>query len=390
MKIAMLLSGAGLNGVTVHCRLLTRYLLSKQHEILLVHRESSWIPAQIEFQRTSRFISSFTLHPNEILAVGEQILRFDTDVIHTHMSAAHAYGAIYRVCGNIPVVASAHAMHFQLHWPFNDQIIATSFESENFYRKYNFVSRDRIATIPNFVDTHYFRPPNENERLNARLQFGLSEDSFVVGFVGDLIQRKRPQDVVLAFAEVCRTRPNACLLLVGGSGPKVQKIRSFAERLGVLERLITPGALTNVRPALWAMDVFAHASGEETGPVALLEAAATALAVVGTDVGMVSEFISDGKSGFVIPVGSPKSLADKIETFASDRVLRTEFGKAARRKIVRKFSASIVAPQIEAALLKTCQRYRRARSIPRRTEYQVDNCHTPILEEQVAHPESAS
>jgi glycosyltransferase involved in cell wall biosynthesis len=138
------------------------------------------------------------------------------------------------------------------------------------------------------------------------------------------------------------------------------------------------------------MDVFAHASGEETGPVALLEAAATALAVVGTDVGMVSEFISDGKSGFVVPVGSPRSLAAKIQAFASDRVLRTEFGKAARRKIVQKFSASIIAPQIEAALLKTCQRYRRARSISRHMEHQVDNRHTPILEEQVAHPESAS
>ncbi len=352
MKIAMLVSGHHVNGVTVHCRLLVKYLLSKGHEILLVHRKSDWMAAQTEFQKIKRFESSFTLRAKEILAVGEQILRFDADVIHTHLSTAHAYGAVYRVCGTTPVVATAHAMHFQPHWPFNHRVIATSYEAANYHQKYNFVPKDSIRIIPNFVDISDFRPPTELERLAARELFNLSANAFVIGFVGDLINRKRPRDLVKAFAGVAHARKDAVLLLIGGNKAKIEEIRRLAFNLGVGNQVIAPGIRNDVRQAFWAMDIFAHCSAKETGPLALLEAAATGLPVVATNVGMVSHFVVDGTSGYVVSVGDISRIAQSILDLGEDNVRRIQFGLAARRIVKTQFSIEILAPQVEAVLLE--------------------------------------
>jgi glycosyltransferase involved in cell wall biosynthesis len=352
MKIAMLLSGTGVNGVTNHCRLLADFLHSRGHQILLVHRPSKWIEGQPEFRAVARFETSFAWRAREIIEVGNQILRFDADVIHTHMSAAHAYGAFYRVLGSIPVVATAHAMHIQLHWPFNHHVIATSHEAESFHRKFNFVRKERIETIPNFVDVQFFRPPSEAERIEARSAFSLNFGDFVVGFAGDLIARKRPQDLVAAFAKFAQTNECARLLIAGGPAARAEELKRLAADLGAGNRVIAPGALKNIRQVYWAMDVFAHPSGEETGPLAVLEAAATGLPVVATNVGMVANFVRHDCSGFVVDIGDTTQMAERILTLCLDRRKRIEFSLAARHIAETAFSTEVLGPRIEKALEK--------------------------------------
>lgn len=352
MKIAMLLSARGVNGVTNHCRVLIRFLRARGHQILLVHRPLKWIEEQPEFCEIARFETSYVLHPKELLEVGKQILHFDADVIHTHMSTAHAYGAIFRIFGSVPVVATAHAMHVQPHWSLNDHVIATSHEAESFHRRFNFVARKRIETIPNFVDIEYFRPPGERERIESRAALSLRADDFVVGFAGDLIARKRPEDLIAAFAKLARMRSRVCLLVAGGPMQKAEALRRLAADLGAGEHVVALGRWKDMRQAYWAMDVFAHPSGEETGPLAVLEAAATGLPVVATDVGMVSNFVRDGHSGFVVDVGDTAQMAERLLTLSRNRNMQIEFSLTARQLVERSFSVEAIGPEIEAVLQK--------------------------------------
>lgn len=368
MRIAVLLSANGINGVTTHCRGLIKFLCAQGHQILLVHRHSTWIEKQPEFRDVARFETSFALRPKEILEVGKQILRFDADVIHSHMSAAHAYGAFYRLFSSIPVVATAHAMHAQLHWFLNNFVIATSHEAEKFHRRFNFVGKDRIVTIPNFVDIEYFRPPNERERFEARAALSVSPEEFVVGFVGDLIDRKRPEDLIHAFAKLAQAGKSMRLLVAGGPHKRVEALRVLARELGVEKFVSAKGHCANIRQAYWAMDLLAHPSGEETGPLAVLEAAATGLPVVATDVGMVSSFVKDGISGFVVAVGDTAHMARRMLEISSDRKQLIEFSLAARRQTEEAFSVSALAPQIEALLMKLvlCSKAHRRAILPPR------------------------
>ena len=352
MRIAILLSGRGVNGVTNHCRALINFLHTRGHQILLVHRPSKWIEEQPEFRRVARFETSFALRPNEILEVGKQILHFNADVIHSHMSAAHTYGAFCRVFGSIPVVASAHAMHVQIHWPLNNFVISTSHEAEVFHRRFNLVGKHRIETIPNFVDIEYFKPPKEQERIEARAALSLPPNEFIIGFAGDLIARKRPEDLILAFAKLARAQNGVRLLIAGGPLKKAEALRELAHRFGVRKSVSTIGPCANIRQAYWAMDVFAHPSGEETGPLAVLEAAATGLPVIATKVGMVTGFVRDNHSGFVVDIGDTTQMAKCILALNLDRKKRMEFSLAARQLVESNYSIRALAPRIEGVLEK--------------------------------------
>ena len=358
MRIAILLSATGPNGVSNYYRTLIKHLTKRGHAILLVHRPINWICQEPEFSAVARFETPFALRLPEILEVGSQILRFNADVIHTHMSAAHAYGGFYSLFGKIPVVATAHAMHVQLHWRLNDYVIATSHEAEKYHRRFNLISKKRIETIPLFVNIEYFRPPTVQERDSARHQLSIPREAVVIGFVGDLISRKRPEDLLIAFAKLARSNHRVRLLMVGGPDTAVLKLKRLATSLAVEERVLFLGATTEIRTAYWAMDIFGHASGKECGPLAVLEAAASGLPVVATNVGMNEYYVHEGVSGFVVNVGDLDQLAIKLLTLCDDVQKRSEFSFCARKVVENNYSTEMLAGKVEKALEKSVRNAR--------------------------------
>ena len=97
-----------------------------------------------------------------------------------------------------------------------------------------------------------------------------------------------------------------------------------------------------------AADVFCLPSWWEAMPLSVLEAMATGLPVVATDVGDVGRSVADGVTGFVVPVRNPEKLADALEPLLSDPELRHRMGKAGRERVVEMFSAEVTAARVSA------------------------------------------
>ncbi len=352
MRIAILVSATQVNGVAVHCHLLTKYLTSRGHQILLVHRPFHWIEEQPAFQAVERLVTSFRRVPSELIRVGNHIGEFNADVIHTHMSSAHAYGSAFRLFGRLPIVATAHATHFQLHWPLNHRVIATSPAAARYHHRVNLVPWRKLSIIPNFVETDRFRPASASESKAARVALGLPANAFVIGSVGALHERKRPADLVRAFAPVASARADAYLLLVGvgEAGPIAAELRRLAAEFGFAERLILAGVRCDMPQVFAAIDLFAFASRLDSGPIAMLEALASGLPVVTTDVGMTREFVIEGQSGHIVAIGDSAALGERIAALAADEGRRARFGAAARAHVERNFAIEMVAPKVEAVL----------------------------------------
>ncbi|ABD88844.1 glycosyltransferase family 4 protein [Rhodopseudomonas palustris] len=351
MRIALLISGTGVNGVAMHCLLLVQYLLSRGHRVLLLHRPGAWIGDRPGLEGAEIFVTSFGRSPGELIRVTKRLNAFQPDVLHTHMSSAHTYGMLARILSRRPVVATAHSTSLQLHWWFNNRVIATSPDAEAHHIKVNRVSRRAMRMIPSFIDTRSFPVIGDDERVAAREALGLPQDAFVIGCVGDICERKRQIDVVRALANVLKVEPRARLLLVGGRFKEYfDELSKVVEELGVASQLITTGSRNDVPALLAAMDAFVLASRKESSPLAVLEAMSRGLPVIASDVGMLADFVTENVTGHVVKVGDVDAISRHLIALAADPERRKAMGDAAQAAARTKYDMSVLAPQTEAVL----------------------------------------
>src|SRR5688572_4979933 len=356
LRIAMMVSGPGINGAIVHTLLLTRFLSQRGHRVLLLHRQGAWIAQQSGLNEVERFATTFGRSPRELVRVTRRINRFAADVVHTHMSSAHTYGMLTRIFSRRPVVATAHSQSIQLHWRFNNIVIATSVDAAEHHRTRNWVSPSALRVQSNFIDTARFPQASAGQRGSARREFGFAEDDFVIGSVGFIDDRKNQLDLARALGDIVRIAPRARLLLVGTKDPDyANEIRRTAEQLGVRQHIVFTGERHDVPQLLAAMDVFALVSRKEAGPIAVLEAMSAGLPVLATNIGMLPDFVRDGVAGHIVNVGDIQAIADRLTAMALDPARRKAMGLAAQNIVRSDYDVEVGAPRVEALLGEAAQ-----------------------------------
>lgn len=189
----------------------------------------------------------------------------------------------------------------------------------------------RVAWIPNGVDSERFCP---GPRQQAREHLGLRKDWVWFGYVGGLREEKQLDLLVDAFH---RSNTEATGLVLVGSGPEEQKLRQLVDRLGLEQRVVFAGPQERVERWYQALDVFVLASMTEQMPLSLLEAMATGLAAVVTDVGDCSLLLGTRQWPEVVPPGDPVAMARALRQLAQDSELRRTLGEKNRRRAIEHY-----------------------------------------------------
>jgi glycosyltransferase involved in cell wall biosynthesis len=205
---------------------------------------------------------------------------------------------------------------------------------------------DRVRPFFPPVDPDIFTPDGV-DRDAARAHFGFEQSDEVLGSVGNLNPQKGHVYLLRAAALIRRTRPGVRVLVVGASYEThrayEQELFRLCRELGLTvgRDVVFAGALTDVRRALAAMDVFVLASvpRSEGAPTAIEEAMMMQLPVVATDVGAVREVVEDERTGFVVPPLDPPAFADAAIRILEDPEARTLFGARGRERALERFSA---------------------------------------------------
>ena len=167
---------------------------------------------------------------------------------------------------------------------------------------------------------------------------GLSDEDFLLGTVGHVRPVKNYPFLLRTMTRLLGLVPHARLLAVGG-GSQLEEMKALAQSLGLGERVIFTGSMSDVRPFLSAMDAFALCSHQEGNPNVVLQAMATALPVVSVKVGEVPFVIDSGSSGFVVN-HDEGAFVEAVARLARDPGLRSTIGAAARRRVSEMFSAT--------------------------------------------------
>jgi glycosyltransferase involved in cell wall biosynthesis len=190
--------------------------------------------------------------------------------------------------------------------------------------------------VPNGVDGRRFTPVGAAERATIRSRLGVSLDDPVALFVGRLERRKGIDILLQAWTSLVR-RPGAPRLLIAGTGklaPWVEEAQ--AQGLDGLVRFL--GGRDDVADLYRAADLLVFPSRAEGCPNAVLEAMASGLPVVASDVAGNREVLGeDGKVGRLVPAETPGALADAVAALMTAPALRRELGTAGRARVLEQF-----------------------------------------------------
>jgi glycosyltransferase involved in cell wall biosynthesis len=240
-------------------------------------------------------------------------------------------------------------------------VVGASAEAERVRRAYG-VPGERIASIPNPVDTTAWRPA---DRARARKTLGLPLDARVVEWHGHVQVERKGLDVLIdAWRRIRASRDGGePILLLVGSGRGAPALR---ELIGADPSVRWADRYVLDRAELWtylaASDVYVLPSRHEGFAVAPLEAMAAARPVVATDVSGVRDLFPDGRGdepamgGVVVPADDPAALADAIRALLDDDERARALGAEGRRRAEREYAVERVGPMLASFLLGGARR----------------------------------
>ena len=288
--------------------------------------------------------------PRAVARLARLLRQWRPDVLHGHMVHANLLARLSRLLVRTPVLVSTiHNQDEGAQWRYvayrltdrlTDATTTVSLVAVDESVRRGAVRRDRIRLIPNgiVIGDHH---PDAVVRDRVRAELGLS-DRFIWLAVGRLTDAKAYPDMIDAFGRVFAADPRTHLL-IAGEGPLQQDLQAAIDAAGLAAQIHLLGQRSDVPALMQAADGFVMSSAWEGLPMVLLEASASALPIVATDVGGSRDAIIEGKSGHITPPGDPAALADAmLAVMAMPADAQLAMGEAAREHVVAFEMESVV------------------------------------------------
>jgi glycosyltransferase involved in cell wall biosynthesis len=175
---------------------------------------------------------------------------------------------------------------------------------------------EKVFVILNGVDLELFRPPNERDTedlMEVRKRFEVSEDEFLILNARHLYPVYGIHYLIYAM-KIITQRVKNVKLIIAGEGPLRKTLLELAQKLEVNKYVRFVGTVprTLMPKLMQASSIYVNASLSDTTPISLIEATASGLPIVSSDVGGISDVVINGFNGFLCPPRDPKAIADII------------------------------------------------------------------------------
>jgi len=197
------------------------------------------------------------------------------------------------------------------------------------------VPKNNFSVIYNSVNTEMFRP-QPNLREEARRRIGVAQQEFCIGVVANA-SRQKGHEFILEACSVLKlnhTKPFKLVLIGNGD---FESLKLLATQLNISDNTVFLGKRSDVDILLQGMDCFALPSRWEGLPLALIEAMATGLPAIASNVSGNAEVIEYGKTGILFPVGEINELAKGLTTLMEKPAYRNKLARDGQLMVAKRF-----------------------------------------------------
>lgn len=280
------------------------------------------------------------------------------DLLHVHYAIPHAYAAYFAKQMllekgiNLPIITTLHGTDITLvgnhpaykpavEFSINHSDLVTAVSESLKEETYAFFNiKNEIKVIPNFIDNEQFTPC-----FNCDCRDRISDETEkVIIHVSNLRKVKRVQDVIKIF-NLIQKEVNSKLIIVG-EGPEWDNASVLINELGIAHKVKSLGKVNDLYNVLCSSDLFLLPSEKESFGLAALEAMAARVPVISSNAGGIPEVNTDGKTGFVLPVGDVEGMAERGIQLLSDEKLLAQFKENAKQQAWR-FDKKNILPLYE-------------------------------------------
>lgn len=213
---------------------------------------------------------------------------------------------------------------------FKNMLIQRGFKPNKIFTVYNGMNYD---IIPAYVT---------REEFAAEHNIEYNENYTYVGIIGRFDHVKGHRIFIEGAKEALKKNENLRFLLAG-EGPLLDELKKLAEEYNISDKIYFLGFLSNIYNFINFIDINTLTSLSESFPYVLLEGAGLKKPTVSSDVGGISDLITDGENGFLFENGNSADFAEKILLLAGDKQLQQTMGERLHHKATTQFSSDNLA-----------------------------------------------
>ncbi len=272
--------------------------------------------------------------------------KHDIDVIHVHYAIPHAISSfLAKQIVDVPLIVTLHGSDIHTHGlrPSIKPILTMCLEKADYLTsvskylkgiaKKDYRIKNKIDVVYNFINVKLFRKKNCN-RLKARLK--IPKDKKIILHASNFRPVKNTEMIVDAAPGIIKESPNALFLMVG-EGPELGNIKKMVRKNKLQRYFRFIGRKGYMSKLFNIADVTVLTSIKESFGLVLAESMACETPVVATNVGGIPEVVKNGKTGLLVHLNRPKSLARAVVKLLKNDKLREKMGKEGRKYVIRNF-----------------------------------------------------
>ncbi len=375
-KVLRIINRFNIGGPTYNATFLTKFI-SEDYETLLVgglpeKDESDSLHILEDYGVKPLLIPEMKRIPNlrsdrEAYRKIKQIIEeFQPDIVHTHAAKAGALGRkAAKACGVPIIVHTFHGHVFHSYFgkaktqlykiierrlaKLSTGIIAISpIQKEELSSIHGICKPEKIKVIPLGFDLMKFQENLPEKRMETRSKWKLEPNEVAVAIVGRLAPIKNHRlflDVIELLAE---KGIKARYFIVGDGQEKAsieQRSKELEKRYGLKIELTS--WIKDIATFNAGMDIICLSSDNEGTPVSLIEAQASGVPVISTDVGGVKDILSEGETGFVVPKKDAESFAEKLQLLIEKKEIRDKMSQNGWNFVRDKFHYTTLVKNME-------------------------------------------